>query len=123
MNNNQINFDPMTGQPINSNPEPSSPVNSFPNVQTVQPIPVPVEPQSTIMQPTNSAYINPQQQMQSIATVEQNMHQFIQNTQANNTVKKEEKKDGPNIGFIITLFVIILGAILFIFPYLMEVLG
>ena len=126
MNNNQMNFDPMTGQPIINNPAPSTPVNYASNVQQVQPvqpIPVPVEPQPAIVQPTSNAYINPQQQMQGIATVEQNKQQFIQNTQASNEVKKEEKKDSPNIVFIITLFVIILAAILFLFPYLMKVLG
>ena len=137
MNNNQMNFDPTTGKPINNNQAQNTPINTVPtiqptveNVQPVQPIPVQVEPQvvtvepqPTIQQPTNNAYINPQQQMQGIATVEQNKQEFIQNTQASNLVKKEEKKDGPNITFIIFLFVIILVAILFLFPYLMKVLG
>ena len=125
MNNNQMNFDPMTGQPINNNPVPTAPVNPIPNVQ-----PIPIEQQVTtiesqpiIQQPTNNTYINPQQQMQGIATVEQDKQQFIQNTQASTVVKKEEKKEGPNIGFIITLFIIILASILFLFPYLMKVLG
>ena len=133
MNNNQMNFDPMSGKPVNRNPVPSTPVNLGPNVQSIQPtqpvqVPVgsqvaPIDSQPNIQKPTNNAYINPQQQMQSIATVEQDKQQFIQNTQASNVVKKEEKKDGPNIGFIITLFIIILASILFLFPYLMKVLG
>lgn len=130
MNNNQVNFDPMTGQPINNNPVPSTPVNSVPNVQPVQPVPVPVEPpvapiesQPSIQQPTNNAYINPQQQMEGIATVEQTKQEFIENIQANNVEKNEDKKDGPNITFIIILFVIILAAIFFLFPYLMNILG
>ena len=105
MNNNQMNFDPMTGQPINQN------ITTIPNqVQTTQPV----------QQPANN--INIQQQLQSIPTVEQTKQEFINNTQAENVVKKEEKQDGPNIVFIIILFVIIFAAIFFLFPYLMKVL-
>lgn len=105
MNNNQMNFDPMTGQPINQN------IATTPNqVQTTQPV----------QQPANN--INIQQQLQSIPTVEQTKQEFINNTQAENVVKKEEKQDGPNIVFIIILFVIIFAAIFFLFPYLMKVL-
>lgn len=134
MDNNQMKFDPMTGQPINNNLVPNRPNNIVPpvvqNIQPVQQTPVSVEsqadqsqPQNTINQPTNNAYINPQQQIQGIATVEQDKQQFIQNTQASNAVKKEEKKDGPNITFVIILFVIILATIIFLFPYLMKILG
>lgn len=105
MNNNQMNFDPMTGQPINQN------ITTIPNqVQTTQ----------SVQQPANN--INIQQQLQSIPTVEQTKQEFINNTQAENVVKKEEKQDGPNIVFIIILFVIIFAAIFFLFPYLMKVL-
>ena len=61
--------------------------------------------------------------MQSIPTVEQTTQDFINNTQINSTVEKEEKKDSPNITFIVILFVIIFAAIFFLFPYLLKVLG
>ena len=110
MNNNQMNFDPMTGQPINQN------ITTIPNqVQTTN-----SQTTQSVQQPANN--INIQQQIQSIPTVEQTKQEFINNTQAENVVKKEEKQDGPNIVFIIILFVIIFAAIFFLFPYLMKVL-
>jgi len=60
--------------------------------------------------------------MQTIPTVEQSKQEFINNTQTNSSVKKEEKKDGPNIAFIVILFVIIFASIFFLFPYLLKVL-
>ena len=125
MNNNQMNFDPMTGQPINQNINNMNNVAVPNQVQQVytQPIP-PVQPVPTVEPvPTVDNIVNTQQQMQNIPTVEQSKQEFINNTQANNTVKKEEKKDGPNIAFIVILFVIIFAAILFLFPYLLDVLG
>lgn len=123
MDNNQINFDPMTGQPINQNlnnnntvvPNQAQPVNVQP-VAPVQPVPA-VEPVQPI------PVVDEQQQIQNIPTVEQSKQEFIDNTQANNTAKKEEKKDGPNIAFIVILFVIIFAAIFFLFPYLMDIIG
>lgn len=110
MNNNQMNFDPMTGQPINQN------ITTIPNqVQTTN-----SQTTQSVQQPANN--INIQQQLQSIPTVEQTKQEFINNTQAENVVKKEEKQDGPNIVFIIILFIIIFAAIFFLFPYLMKVL-
>lgn len=73
----------------------------------------------TVQHQTNTAFAT-QQQMQSIPTVDQNKHEFINNTQANNIVKKSEKKNGPNIVFIVILFAIIFAAIFFLFPYLLE---
>lgn len=120
MNNNQINFDPITGQPINQN------LNNtvVPQPETIQPVPI-VDPVQTIHPevPILNSNIYNQQQMQSIPTVEQNPQDFINNTQANSTIEKEEKKDGPNITFIIILFVIIFASIFFLFPYLLKILG
>ena len=84
-----------------------------------------VQPQPIIQQANNdSTNINSansiQQQMQSIPTVDQNRQDFINNTQAENTVNKKEKKSGPNVVFIVILFVIIFAAIFFLFPYLLE---
>ena len=124
MNNNQMNFDPITGQPINQN------INNTNNIAVpnqgqqvnIQPIPT-VQPISTVEPvPTVDTIVNTQQQMQNIPTVEQSKQDFISNAQANNAVQAQEKKEGPNITFIIILFVIILAAIFFLFPYLLKVL-
>lgn len=126
MNNNQINFDPITGQPINQNvnntvvpqPEIIQPVPTVEQVPTVEPVQT-IQPQVPII----DSNIYNQQQMQSIPTVEQTKQDFINNTQANSVVEKEEKKEGPNITFIIILFVIIFAAIFFLFPYLLKILN
>lgn len=126
MNNNQMNFDPITGQPINQNIN-NTVVPQSENIQpipTVQPVPT-VEPVQAVQPqvPTMNNDIYNQQQMQNIATVEQTKQDFINNTQANSTIKKEEKKDGPNITFIVILFAIIFASIFFLFPYLLKILG
>lgn len=124
MNNNQINFDPMTGQPINPNTNTN---NVVPNNGTTTPMQqnnIPVQPVNTNnLNPTiDPMAVNVQQPMQNIPTVEQSKQEFIDNTQANSLDKKEDKKDSPNITFIIILFVIILAAIFFLFPYLQKTL-
>lgn len=124
MNNNQINFDPMTGQPINPNTNTN---NVVPNNGTTTPMQqnnIPVQPVNTNnLNPTiEPMAVNVQQPMQNIPTVEQSKQEFIDNTQANSLDKKEDKKDSPNITFIIILFVIILAAIFFLFPYLQKTL-
>ena len=121
MNNNQMNFDPMTGQPINQNIATIPNQVQTNNAQIVQQVqPDDNQTNQSVQQTTNN--INVQQQLQSIPTVDQTKQEFINNTQAENIVKKEEKQDGPNIVFIIILFVIIFAAIFFLFPYLMKVL-
>lgn len=130
MDNSQMNFDPMTGQPINKNTNNS---NMVPNNGMT----IPIEQNSiqnslpTQTENVNNINVTPsiepsitnvQQSMQNIATVEQSKQEFIENTQANSSAKKEEKKDGPNIAFIIILFVIIFAAIFFLFPYLQKTL-
>lgn len=140
MDNNQMNFDPMTGQPLNNQnntvaQNPMQPIPHIEQIPTAQPVApnldtpgqvLNIEPtvqlkvNQTISTADNS--INTQQQMQSIATVEQSTQDFINNVQANSTEKKEEKKDGPNIAFIIILFAIIFAAIIFLFPYLLKTL-
>ena len=132
-----MNFDPITGQPINNSivsnqgqqinvqptqvQTPQQVQQPVPTVEPVQPVPTPTI-ESVQPVPTVNNTISTQQQIQTIPTVEQSKQEFINNTQANNTVKKEEKNDGPNIGFIVILFVIIFAAIFFLFPYLLKVL-
>ena len=135
MENKQMNFDPMTGQPIvqniNTNNTPinneidNNKVASIPtgntneSIQTTQT--VLINQQQEIGNINNNSSI--QQQMQSIPTVEQNKQDFISNTQADSTAKEEVKKDGPNITFIVIMFLIIFAAIFFLFPYLLKILG
>ena len=134
MNNNQTNYNPNLGQPINNinpnvgmNPQPIYP-NLEGTAQQQQPTqipPQPVMPQPQI-QPeyvNNKPNVDISKQMQNIPTVEQNPQTFMDNTQAANTIKKEEKKEGPNILFIVVLFAIIFAAIFLLFPYLLNILG
>ena len=119
--NNQMNFDPITGQPINQNNNNIIPNNGI--INTVEQNNVPVQPENTLnQQPSETTVINPQQVIQNIPTVEQTKQEFINNTQANSSAKKEDKKDGPNIAFIIFLFIIIFASIFFLFPYLQKTL-
>ena len=125
MNNNQTNFDPITGQPINQNNQVQPPVVPLDEITPIEPIVSdtiqPVQPVPTV---DNYDYMNTTQQLiQNTPTVEQSKQDFIDTTQTMTTPKQEEKKDGPNITFIIILFVIILASILFLFPYITNLLG
>lgn len=146
MNNIQMNFDPMTGQPINQKknninngvtnqtqtvpvqPQPIPTINPVETVSTPQPMPIvePIQPVPAVETPqqniNQNVAINTQQQMQNIPTVEQSKQEFINNTQTNNIANNEEKKSSFNITFIVILFIIIFAAIFFLFPYLIKVL-
>lgn len=120
MNNNELKFDPNTGQPINNNVnnnEPKfDPVTGQPiNIQE-QPV---VEQQIANVEAPNTG-INIQQQMQTIPNVDQNQQVFLNNSQANNEEKKENNSDSSNITFLVIIFIIIFAAILFLFPILTK---
>lgn len=123
MNNNEMKFDPITGQPLNNNLDLNNNIstqdisNNQNVVQTNQQV-----IQNAQMQQSNivNQDLNNQIQMQSIPTVDQSRQEFINNTQALNAEKKEEKKSGINYAFIIILFAIIFAAIFFLFPYLLK---
>ena len=132
--NSEMRFDPQTGKPIAGAPNSSNLASATLNSQQqpVQPQSISVPPIDTptdqsIMQNNtevnNNNMANIQQQMQSIPTVEQNRQEFMNNANANNKVKEESKESKPNITFIIILFVIILAAIFFLFPYLLNIIG
>ena len=113
MNNNELRFDPNTGQPLN---------NSVNNNEINQ-------PEQNLQQPTQNinnnqenidSNANIQQQMQSIPTVDQNQQVFLNNSQTGVSEKKENKKDSGNIAFLVIIFIIIFAAILFLFPYLTK---
>jgi UDP-3-O-acyl-N-acetylglucosamine deacetylase len=144
--NNQMNFDPITGQPINNqnNTIPMGMEQQQSQVTVpVQPLPSSSQDLSTQLVQTSNENVTPfdnlnseinqtittvdnsidtQQQLQSIPTVEQSTQNFINNVQSTNTEKQDEKKDRPNITFIIILFAIIFAAILFLFPFLLKTL-
>lgn len=129
MNNNGMNFDPITGQPIQNNTNNTNQQNAQINnqMQTVQPVaPVaPIEPQLNTTNPQmQQTPIDPQienfNNLQAIPTVEQSKQEFINNTQSLSTEKTTEKKQGVNWTFIIILFAVILVAIIFLFPYLLK---
>ena len=116
--NNEIKFDPMTGQPINNTVEPIQPKDIA--KQEVEPNSI-IEPQNTIEQQPINMQTQIQTELQNIPTVDQNEQQFINNIQSiNNKEKKEEKKEGINFTFIIIMFIIILLAIIFLFPILLD---
>lgn len=125
MENNQMNFDPITGQPINQNTDNTNGATIPTQENTIQNANAIQEENANIpniTQTVGTTTINPQQTMQNIPTIEQSKQEFINNTQANSTATKEEKKDGPNIAFIVILFIIIFASIFFLFPYLFKTL-
>lgn len=116
--NNNIKFDPNTGQPIIDNQNILN--NQLNSIEQPQPIQIeqatPV--QNNVVQ--QNAVQMSQTQIQNIPTVEQNKEQFIQNTQNLTTEKKEEKKQGINYTLIIVLFILIFASIFFLFPFLLK---
>lgn len=91
---------------------PAQPVEAQTPVQTVQ--------QPEVQAPTQQATIaDINQQMQNIPNVDQNVQDFVANTQAANEVKQDtEKKGNLNILVIIIIFAIIFAALFFVFPRL-----
>lgn len=134
LNNIDMKFDPITGQPIQNITQ--QPINS--TIQNTQPLVANqttvnnniTEPQQINQQPQEQNMhleqnqINQdniiQNQMLNIPTVEQQHQDFINNIQFMNQEKKEEKKEGINLVFVIFLFIIILLSILFLFPILLK---
>ena len=113
MNNNNINFDPFTGQPINRENNQTIPNANQTSVNNEQ-------NQPTVEINTQVDNQNIQNVLQSIPTIEQTKQEFINNAQSLNTEQKKEKKQGINYAFVIILFIIVLAAIFFLFPMLMK---
>ena len=115
MDNNQTNnIQPMQPYQVNGN-------QPIPNTMQTAPTQQPNMERINTNQNINQANI--QQQMQTIPTVDQSKQEFITNQQSTTEGKKEEKKNGPNIAFIVILFIIIFASMFFLFPYLLNVLG
>ena len=118
------NINPVpTVQPVN-NAQVVPPVQPVNNAQVVPPV-QPVNNAQVIppvqAQPTNNVIIPNVQDLQYIPTVEQTNEEFINNTQA--TTKKEEpakNSEGINMTFVIIIFVLILAAVFFVFPYIFD---
>ena len=114
-NNNELKFDPMTGQPIiptqniNNTVEPNT-LNNNQNMENL----------NNNVTPSQNDMANQMSQMQAIPTVEQSKEAFIDKTQTITTEKKEEKKGGINYAFVIILFIIIFASIFFLFPFLFK---
>ena len=117
METKEMKFDPMTGQPLNQNENSIEKTSNEQGTVAIDPI------ETVAVESTPDNNISTQQQLQNIPTVEQDKQNFISNTQANSTAKEEEKKDGPNIAFIVIMFIIIFAAIFFLFPFLLKNLG
>ena len=115
INNNELKFDPMTGQPIiptqniNNTVEPNT-LNNNQNMENL----------NNNVTPSQNDMANQMSQMQAIPTVEQSKEAFIDKTQTITTEKKEEKKGGINYAFVIILFIIIFASIFFLFPFLFK---
>lgn len=122
MNNNQMMFDPMTGQPIQPQNNGNEGVNNNQNINNIPNI-QPINVQNNNIPQVNDQMNNNQNimnQMQNIATVDQSKEAFINNTQA--TVKDNNSENAPKVNyvFVAIIFIIIFAAILFLFPYLQE---
>ncbi len=120
--NSDLKFDPQTGQPIqNSNlkfdPQTGQPIQTAElTPQPVAPAPVELAPQP--VQPNDAASLT---QINAVPTVEQSESDFLNNAQAVSQEKVETKKTGGiNYAFVIILFIIVLLAIFFLFPYLAK---
>ena len=72
------------------------------------------------LQEDNTPQAQIQSELKNIPNVDQDKQSFINNVESMNNEKKEEKKEGINFAFIIILFAIILAAILFLFPFLLN---
>lgn len=99
--------------------QPLQPLSDLP-VDTVTPQ---VENNDTPVHAANDTVtqqVQIQTELQNIPTVDQNKQQFMNNIQSINQEKNEEKKEGINFVFIIILFVVILAAIYFLFPILLN---
>ena len=111
--NNQMNFDPMTGQPLNNNVNNQNIQQNEVTNQNINNVPT--------IQTNNDVDIR--EQMQAIPTVDQNTQNFINNIQAKDEIKPDENKEKKNIILVIAIFIIIILAIVFLFPYLFNILG
>lgn len=135
MNNNGINFDPMTGQPISQNnnisPNPNEVMQNQSNSQTVetQAVNQQVDVGANQSIPNNitqnvpidsSANVPPE--IISAPLVEQSKEQFINNSQVVNQekVKEKGKNNGINYLFVIILLAVLFIAIFFLFPLLSK---
>ena len=117
--NNNMNFDPITGQPIQNNiQQPVVQPEAIVDQQSIAQTEAAMQPQANPVQQQNN--INNQMQFQNIPTIEQSKQEFINNIQEIHTEKKEEKKEKINFGFIIILFIVLLVAIYFLFPLLLD---
>lgn len=124
----EMNFDPITGQPLNNQnnntqnstmPIEQNNLGQIPNQEIFSnQIPATNNANDNINDRTNQTAV----MMQTVATVNQTQENFISNVQNENKITSEKKENKPNYWFIIILFIIILAAIFFLFPFLLKTL-
>ena len=105
---NEIKFDPLTGQPINK---------KEPTGQELQAM---SENQNVVSNNNNSETEKNQIDLQAIPNVNQSDEQFIKNVQATSKEKNDSSAEGINYAFIVILFIIIFASIFFLFPIINE---
>ena len=122
---NNMNFDPITGEPIqniqnmqNTTPLDNQSIITKENNEVINEPSIDSNVQSINTSSTEAVQI--QNELQNIPTVEQDKEAFINNVQTLNQEKHEEKKEGVNFVFILILFIVILTAIYFLFPLLLK---
>ena len=99
--NEEMKFDPLTGKPLNSVQS-----NNTENTEEQK-----IEEKTTVPK-------EPQNNVQSIATVDQANDKFLNNEQKNSNIKNEKMNEKSSYIFIFAIFAIILLAIIFLFPLL-----
>lgn len=118
MDNNQVT-NKQNNIPVVNNTTTITPTVPIANENKIATPVQPQQPPETVITPIQSNNVI-QQQIQGVPTVEQSKEEFIDNTQALTPEKKEEKQNGVNYVFMVILFVIIFGAIFFLFPLLLK---
>lgn len=114
---NNFKFDPNTGALIQENTENTDTTTILEN-KIEEPKPEVVE----TAEPASELTVNSMDEhnLKNIPTVEQSKNDFINKMQAQTENKKENDGAEINFAFIIILFVIVLVAIYFLFPLLMD---
>lgn len=99
--NDEMKFDPLTGKPLNT--VQTSNTEKREENKTEEKTTVPYEIQNNV---------------QSIATVDQSNDKFLNNEQNSSNIKNEKLNEKSSYIFIFVIFAIILLAIIFLFPLL-----
>lgn len=105
---NQLKFDPETGKPIE---------------ETATPAAEPVQEATANTTPEAPATPTSQQIQQATANVGQSEEQFMNNTAQVSNEEEVIDKDKKGIKLIVLFFIIMILAIVFLFPMIQNLLG